>query len=97
MSPTDDEQDDLLDRVTEMADRLKLDGSDRQQYIHEHMTRSGYRAEPHYVKDEPEEGEEESGKGGFFSSRDKGTGRDKGTRERGSSRDRGSGGEDWYK
>jgi hypothetical protein len=45
-----DKDDDLLDRVTDMADRLELTGSERRSYIHEHMTRSGYKAVPQYVK-----------------------------------------------
>ena len=45
-----DKDDELLDSVSNMADRLKLTGKERSQYIHEHMTRSGYKAVPQYVK-----------------------------------------------
>ena len=63
----DREEDSLYDDVSAMADRLKLTGSDKRRYIHEHMTRSGYKAVPTYVlaEDEDEEEEEESG---FFGS-----------------------------
>ena len=59
-----DNDDDLMDAVTGMADRLKLKGSERQKYIHEHMTRGGYKAIPNYVKAEEDEDEDKGS--GFF-------------------------------
>lgn len=60
-----EDDDDLMESVTRMADRLKIKGSERQKYIHEHMTRGGYKAVPNYVK---ADGDEEDEKGsGFFS------------------------------
>lgn len=59
-----DDNDDLYDQVSAMAKRLKLKGDERTQYIHEHMTRSGYRAIPNYVKDDSKDDDE--GKGSPF-------------------------------
>lgn len=52
-----DQDDDLYDAVNGMADRMGLEGEERQRYIHEHMTKGGYDAIPQYVKRQ-EEGEE---------------------------------------
>lgn len=98
MSVDDADTDDLLEQVTAMADRMGLEGRDKRDYIHEHMTRSGYRAEPTYVREEPEESDRDGDKGsGFF--RSKGADRDRGRgnrSDRGSrDRDRGTG-KDWY-
>ena len=60
-----EDDDDLMESVTRMADRLKIKGSERQKYIHEHMTRGGYKAVPNYVKADDDE-EEDKGSG-FFS------------------------------
>lgn len=79
-----DEDDDLYESVERMADRLHLEGREKERYIHEHMTRGGYRAIPQYVRDE----EEEDGRGrdrgsGFFGSdRDRDRDRDRGSRRR---------------
>jgi hypothetical protein len=61
----DQDDDTMYDDVSAMADRLRLKGRERERYIHEHMTRSGYRAVPNYVLDE-EGDEDEEGEGGFF-------------------------------
>ena len=53
-----------LETVTAMAERLKLKGKEKSQYIHDHMTGLGYRSEPHYVRD-GEEGDGDSGSGRF--------------------------------
>jgi hypothetical protein len=45
-----DKEDDLFDRVSDMADRLGLEGSERKRYVHGSMTRGGYKAVPQYVK-----------------------------------------------
>ncbi len=37
-----DEEDDLFDTVTAMADRMGLKGDKRATYIHDHMTQGGY-------------------------------------------------------
>lgn len=89
----DKEDDSLFDDVSSMADRIGLKGQDRQRYIHEHMTRSGYRAVPNYVRDEgeDEEGEEDSG---FFGSRRR-SNRDRDT-DGGRSERRRRGSDDWY-
>jgi hypothetical protein len=47
-----DQDDDFHDRVLEMADRIGLKGNDRRKYVHDHMTRGGYRMEPTYVPDD---------------------------------------------
>lgn len=98
MSVDDADTDDLLEQVTAMADRMGLEGRDRRDYIHEHMTRSGYRAEPTYVREEQDDSDRDDSKGsGFFrkqgGDRDRGRGSrsDRGSRDR----DRGSG-KDWY-
>jgi hypothetical protein len=94
----DREDDSLFDDVSAMADRIGLKGQDRSRYIHEHMTRSGYKAVPNYVRDEGEEEEEEEESSGFFGSRRR-TNRDRGTdggrseqRRRGRNED-----DDWYR
>jgi hypothetical protein len=61
-----DKDDDLLDSVTAMAERLGLKGKERTTYIHEHMTRSGYRAVPQYVK--ADDDDDDDGGSGFFGS-----------------------------
>jgi hypothetical protein len=73
-----------------MADRIGLKGSDRTKYIHEHMTRGGYRAVPQYVKDEDGDGDDDSGSG-FFGKRQRSSrdGGDSGKRRRRED-------DDWY-
>jgi hypothetical protein len=39
---SEEEEDDLFDQVTAMADRMGLKGPKRQEYIHDHMTQGGY-------------------------------------------------------
>lgn len=41
-SNNEDEEDDLYDSVVAMADRMKLQGKERQAYIHDHMLQGGY-------------------------------------------------------
>jgi hypothetical protein len=95
-----DKDDDLQDTVSAMADRLGLKGKERQGYIHEHMTRSGYRAVPTYVLDDQDDEDDEEDSGGFFrgsSRRDRD--RDDSDRPRRSSGERRRGprsGDDWY-
>jgi hypothetical protein len=86
MSDRDEENADF-DTVSAMADRLGLEGKERNKYVHEHMDRLGYDAVPTYVRREEESQERESG--GFFGGRDRGSSRDSGRR-----RERDS--DDWY-
>lgn len=59
-----DKDDDFHETVSAMAERLGLKGDDRRKYVHEHMTRGGYRMEPTYV---PNDDDEDEG-GSFFGS-----------------------------
>lgn len=53
--PTAVERD--MERFSKIADRLKLKGKDRDEYIHDHMTGVGYRSKRTYVeKDDDDEG-----------------------------------------
>ena len=61
-----DKDDDYPDAVQAMADRLKLKGKERSQYVHEHMVRGGYKAIPNYVKAGEDEDEDKGS--GFFGS-----------------------------
>lgn len=98
-----DDNDDLYDTVSAMADRLRLDGKDRERYIHEHMTRGGYRAVPSYVREEEDDRDDRDSGSSFFGSRDRDRGgrdrdRDSGTRRsrgRDDRRDRDRG-DNWY-
>jgi hypothetical protein len=62
----DSQEDSLYDDVSAMADRLKLTGRERTSYIHEHMTRGGYKAIPSYVRDESEDDDDEDSSGSSF-------------------------------
>ena len=84
-----DKDDDLLDQVTGMADRLKLSGKERQTYIHEHMTRGGYKAVPNYVLADDDDDDDDDKGSGFFS----GGGRR--SRDRGRSRSRSNDDDGW--
>lgn len=76
----DQDKDDFLDTVVNMAERLGLEGDDRGKYVHEHMTRAGYRMVPSYVKeDEGDSGNE----GGFFKTKPKTSNKDSGNKNRG--------------
>lgn len=66
-----DKDDDLFDAVSGMADRIKLKGKDRERYIHDHMTRGGYKAVPQYVPDDSGEDDDDDDDGPFFSKRRK--------------------------
>jgi hypothetical protein len=82
----DEDEDDLFDTVTHMADRMKLKGATRSTYIDDHMLQGGYqrvqsRESYARVKQEGEEGEEGSGsRWGFGSGGDSGGGRPRRTR-----------------
>ena len=87
----DDKEDDLYESVARMADRLKLEGEERGRYIHEHMTRGGYRAVPQYVRDEGDEDGGKSGGSSFFSG-----GRRRSSGDGGRSKSRRDQDDDWY-
>jgi hypothetical protein len=61
-----EEDDDFYESVAGMADRMNLEGSERERYIHSHMTRAGYRAVPNYVRDDDDSDDDD-----FFSSDDR--------------------------
>jgi hypothetical protein len=89
-----DKDDDYPDKVNEMADRLGLKGRERNTYIHEHMTRGGYRAVPNYVKADDDDDDDHGS--GFFGSRSRrGSGGDS-SRNRSRSRRSDSDDDTWY-
>jgi hypothetical protein len=58
-----DEEDDTFETVTMMADRLKLTGSKRENYIHNHMSDLGYKrvtTRESYVPAKDDDDDEES-------------------------------------
>ncbi len=59
----DKNDDDFFDQVSRMAERLGLVDDDRTKYVHDHMTRAGYKMIPSYVL----EGEDDKSGGDFFS------------------------------
>jgi hypothetical protein len=95
----DDKDDDLYDQVSAMADRLGLEGSERNRYVHEHMTRAGYDAVPQYVRREDDDDRDRDSDRGSFFGRDRDRDRDRRPRGRDDRRDRDrprGGGDDWY-
>jgi len=54
-----------LDAITNMAKRLGLKGDDITKYVHEHMTKLGYKSRRSYYREEKSSG---SGGFSFFSS-----------------------------
>jgi hypothetical protein len=83
----DEDEDNLFDSVTAMADRMGLKGDKRATYIHDHMTQGGYqqvqtRESYTRVKQEEDEGGSDGNRWGF------------GSRGGGSGRNRGGGGGD---
>jgi len=87
----DKDDDDLFESVSGMADRLGLKGSERRTYIHEHMTRGGYRAVPNYVKADDDDDDDDKGSG-FFDRKRRSRDDDRGGRRRRSRDDD----DDWY-
>jgi hypothetical protein len=59
MAKTEPETDDFLTQVKSMAARMGLEGKDEQKYVHEHMTRAGYRMVPSYVLDDETGGDDD--------------------------------------
>jgi hypothetical protein len=91
-----DDDDDLFDTVSGMADRLELKGKERQTYVHEHMTRGGYRMEPSYVKGDPDDDDDDGGSGFFGSNRNRsGSGSRNDSRSRSRSRRSRGNDDDW--
>lgn len=80
MTMADNNDDDLYDTVAAMAKRLGLKGDERTQYIHEHMTRSGYKAIPNYVKADKDD--DNDNRSPFFGSSSSGRSRGSGSRSR---------------
>jgi hypothetical protein len=78
---------DLFQRVSEMAEHIGLVGKEKADYIHEHMTRGGYRAVPHY---EPDDDDDTGDNPRFFSGR---SGQSNRQGDRGDDRKTGSG---WF-
>lgn len=71
-----DKDDDLLDAVNAMADRIGLKGGDRSKYVHDHMTRGGYKAVPTYVPADDGDDDDDDSDRPFFGSRRKRGSRD---------------------
>lgn len=94
---SDKDDDDLFDSVSAMAERIGLKGSEKTRYVHEHMTRGGYRAVPSYVRAEDED-EDEDDSGTFFGGKRRRPVRDQesGGRGTGTRRRRANDDEDWY-
>jgi hypothetical protein len=89
----DDEDDDLFDAVSAMADRMGLQGKERAAYIDDHMTQGGYgrvqsRESYARLKRDEEEGEATDSSRWGFGRGGGGGGRDRG-RSGASSRDNG--------
>lgn len=96
----DKDDDDLFDSVSAMADRIGLKGREKSRYVHEHMTRGGYRAVPSYVPADDEDDDEDDDNGGFFGGRGRrrrpSRDQESGGHGSGTRRRRGSDDEDWY-
>jgi hypothetical protein len=59
-------KDDDLAAVTAMADRMQLEGNDREKYVRDHMQRFGYKPRMDWDEPDPEEGQEEEREESFF-------------------------------
>lgn len=92
MANSRDDDDDLLDQVNALADRYGLKGSERRKFIHGHMTRGGYRAEPTYVRDAQDDDDDDDDE--FFTRRRRPNRDDDGRGNR--SQRRSSSGDSWY-
>jgi hypothetical protein len=74
----DEEDDDLYDSVVAMADRMRLKGQKRTEYIHDHMIQGGYQpvqTRESYARiqqEGDEEGGAQGGPRGWFSGGDRG-------------------------
>jgi hypothetical protein len=70
------------DLTEELADRMDMEGDERDKFIHRCMIRAGYKAVPEYVKDTDKDD---------VNSKDKGKGRNGSSRTRKTDDD-----DDWY-
>jgi hypothetical protein len=61
-----DKDDDLFESVSAMADRIGLKGSDKTKYVHDHMTRGGYKAIPQYVPADDKDDDDDDDDQPFF-------------------------------
>lgn len=55
---------DFLAAIDDLADTLNLEGDERSKYVHEHMTRAGYKATVSYVDGDDEN--DDGDNGSFF-------------------------------
>jgi hypothetical protein len=62
-----DKDDDLYETVSSMADRIGLKGQDKTKYVHDHMTRGGYKAIPQYVPADDKDDDDDDDDQPFFS------------------------------
>jgi hypothetical protein len=91
MNQMADKDDDLYEAVSAMADRIGLKGGEKQKYVHDHMTRGGYKAVPQYVPaDDADDDDDDDDKPFFRRQR----GRRDSSRDR--SRRRSRDDDDWY-
>jgi len=88
-----DKDDDFPDAVSDMADRLGLKGRDRTRYVHEHMTRGGYKAVPNYVKADDDDDDDDDGSPFFGKQRSR---RSRDDDDDGKRRTRRSSDDGWY-
>ena len=61
-----DKDDDLYDTVGAMADRIGLKGQEKAKYVHDHMTRDGYKAIPQYVPADDKDDDDDEDDTPFF-------------------------------
>ena len=83
----DEDDDDLFDSVSAMADRMGLKGEKRATYIDDHMIQGGYQrvqSRESYARPEPEEGGDSGGSRWGFGG---GRSRESGSRRRSSGDD----------
>jgi hypothetical protein len=61
-----DKDDDLFESVSAMADRIGLKGQEKTKYVHDHMTRGGYKAIPQYVPADDKDDDDDDDDTPFF-------------------------------
>lgn len=60
-------KDEFLDSIVTLADRYKLEGEEKADFIHQHLTKAGYTVERTYVPPAPESGKNgKAGGNGWF-------------------------------
>jgi hypothetical protein len=93
----DEEEDNLFDEVTRMADRMGLEGEKRYTYIDDHMMNGGYervQSRDSYARSRQGDDEDESGGGRWFGRTSSRPGQQSGGRERGGRSNSGRGSRD---